>query len=265
MKPEAPREGGTGSGIEQGARAISQANTPAATLTPALLRLAARPPAMLLDLPRTRDLDTARHLVEAGVPVFVAPPGWPEKSSAAVKGWQTTTPDPAQVDRWQPGWALCAVGGHAVDFIDVDPRNGGQESVAEIARSGHWPASFGRQRTPSGGWHYLISPLGQRKGTLADGIDTRAEHRTAAAVCSCSSRRRCAPARSTGSRPRTSGRTSPTWPHWPRSTATPIPSWSSWSGPRKLRPLRRSTRSTRTPDRSRLAGDTRPWSTTPAT
>jgi hypothetical protein len=76
------------------------------------------------------------------------------------------------LDRWKPGWALAAVGGHAVDFLDVDPRNGGDASLAEILAHGHMPRVFAEAHTPSGGVHYMISPTGERKSTgFMPGLD----------------------------------------------------------------------------------------------
>jgi hypothetical protein len=120
-----------------------------------------------------RALDIARAMARAGIPMFVAPPC---RCSQGCRGrtsgfhlpprWEHTTPDPSAVDGWQPGWALCAVGGHACDFLDVDPRNGGAESAAELQRAGAWPVSYGSQATPSGGRHELIQPLRAGKGAL---------------------------------------------------------------------------------------------------
>lgn len=113
-------------------------------------------------------LQVARRLAQAGVPVFVAPPAPGTKAGFALPpGWENTLPDATAVDRWQPGWALCAVGGHTCDVIDIDPRNGG--SLGALAQQ--WPITYGRAATPSGGDHYLIAPLHAGKGELVAGID----------------------------------------------------------------------------------------------
>jgi Bifunctional DNA primase/polymerase, N-terminal len=118
-----------------------------------------------------QDLDIARDLIKAGVPVFVAPPN-PSKEIGfdLPTRWEQTKPDLAVVDRWKPGYALCAVGGVAADFVDVDPRNGGDDPAKLMMADGNWPNSYGRAVTPSGGTHDLISPLGIGK-TKRDGID----------------------------------------------------------------------------------------------
>jgi len=71
-------------------------------------------------------LGIARDLAAAGIPVFVAYPD-PDKPGEYKprKGWQNTTANPAYVGAWKPGLALCAVMGHGLDLVDIDPRNGG--------------------------------------------------------------------------------------------------------------------------------------------
>ncbi|MGK5738895.1 AAA family ATPase [Micromonospora sp. URMC 103] len=125
---------------------------------------------------QARALDIARQLIRAGIPVFAAAPNSSRPGEYHLpKGWEATRPDEALLDRWRPGWALAAVGGHAADFLDVDPRNGGEASEAEVRAAGHWPRSFGRQATPSGGTHDLISVTGLRKATdFMPGLDLQA-------------------------------------------------------------------------------------------
>lgn len=143
-----------------------------------------------------RALSIARELIEAGIPVFAAPPcpsgplaptlpvgqahpacGRPGHGAGAVEydlpaKWQLTVPSPVWLERWKPGWALAAVGGWAADFLDEDPRNGGDASVGELAHLGQWPTVFGVQHTKSGGRHYLISPMRERKVVgLLPGLD----------------------------------------------------------------------------------------------
>jgi hypothetical protein len=140
-------------------------------------------------------LRIAGRLIDAGIPVFAAPPcpsgpfGEIDENGTVARcqrdghgigaveydlpaKWQLTIPSRVWLERWRPGWALAAVGGHAADFLDIDPRNGGEDSFAEMIRAGQWPTVFGTQRTPSGGQHDLISPVGERKVTgLLPGID----------------------------------------------------------------------------------------------
>lgn len=117
-------------------------------------------------------LDHARLLARAGVPIFLAKPAedagghWNPKGGSGKTGyilpvgWQTREADSSVVDRWEPDWALCAVMGHTIDLMDVDPRNGGSDSVVEMLKAGLVPRSYGRQATPSGGTHDFIATMG---------------------------------------------------------------------------------------------------------
>lgn len=116
-------------------------------------------------------LDIARSLAKHGIPVFAAPPADNAIGFRLPAGWQDSTPDVSQIDKWQPGWALCAVAGHTADVLDTDPRNGGNESAARLRAEGLWPTVYGTAETPSGGTHDLIAPLLCGKGVPADGVD----------------------------------------------------------------------------------------------
>lgn len=142
-------------------------------------------------------LRIARALIDAGIPVFAAPPcpsgpfrpresaltaacTRPGHQAGGVEydlpaAWQQTVPAHVWLERWRPGWALAAVGGWTADFADIDPRNGGDTSFAEMVKAGQWPTVFGVQRTPSGGEHHLISPTGERKSVgFLPGLDLQA-------------------------------------------------------------------------------------------
>jgi hypothetical protein len=132
---------------------------------------------------QTQALVIAGDLIDHGVPVFAAPPC--PGASCPRKGhqdgsheydlppkWQLTVPSRVWLERWQPGWALAAVGGHVSDFLDEDPRYGGQESIDALEGAGEMPRVFGVQETPSGGRHYVISKLGEREtNAFMPGLD----------------------------------------------------------------------------------------------
>lgn len=121
-------------------------------------------------------LKVARELIDAGIPVFAAAPN-PDRPGQYYlpKEWEKTEPDPAWIDRWRPGWALGAVGGGPADFLDFDPRNGGDQSLRELEIQGQVPRVFGVQASPSGGTHLVISPTGERKATgFMPGVDLQA-------------------------------------------------------------------------------------------
>lgn len=111
---------------------------------------------MITDQQRV-DLEIARGLASYGIPIFLGTPDASKALGFALPSrWQQTEPDPAVVDRWQPGMALCAAMGCGLDTLDFDPRNGGDIRALD----GIMPAVYGIAATPSGGTHHLIASLG---------------------------------------------------------------------------------------------------------
>lgn len=124
---------------------------------------------------QTEALAAARRLAEAGVPIFVAPPHKKGIGFKLPNGWEKTKADPDIVNDWEPGDALCAVMGHVVDAIDIDPRNGGSLDSLKQALGGELPRVYGVASTPSGGEHYLVATLGLRKvANIVPGVDLQA-------------------------------------------------------------------------------------------
>lgn len=122
--------------------------------------------------PQAHALDVAAELVRCGVPVFAAPADTGTPSGFALpRGWDRTDITQAwrAIEAWRPGWALCAVMGHALDLVDFDPHNGtpGEEFTA-------WPHAYGVAATPSGGQHMFVAALrvGSRDGILP-GVDVK--------------------------------------------------------------------------------------------
>lgn len=117
-------------------------------------------------------LDVARQLAAVGVPLFLATPDPAAATGFRLpRNWQQTRADPAVVDAWRPGMALCMVMGNGLDLLDVDPRSGGDVS----ALNGSTPASYGVASTPSGGMHSFIRSLGVRsRDSVLPGIDVKA-------------------------------------------------------------------------------------------
>jgi len=134
-------------------------------------------------------LEAAGRLISLGVPMFVAQPAlngglWDPRGGTGGCGymlpsrWQNSTCDLAVLDPeaggWRPGWALCAVMGHTLDLLDIDPRNGGDDSRDTLVAQGVWPAVLGRAATPSGGTHEFVKALavGSRDAVRA-GFDVK--------------------------------------------------------------------------------------------
>lgn len=113
----------------------------------------------------TRDL--AASLIAVGVPVIYcrAVEGWdPEKHHSDLimpSGWNLMgaedSPDPYTVDLTRG--VLAMVGGHGIDVIDIDAKDGGHPDHLgpdiDLTR--------GTTRTPSGGWHYPTPSTGYAK------------------------------------------------------------------------------------------------------
>jgi P4 family phage/plasmid primase-like protien len=117
------------------------------------------------------DLDVARVLASAGVPLFLASADASAKTGyRPPPRWEQTVADPAVVDAWRPGLALCAVMGHRLDLIDIDPRNGGDP--AAIGRL--LPLVYASASTPSGGRHLFVAAMGcGSRDNVFPGIDVK--------------------------------------------------------------------------------------------
>ena len=123
-------------------------------------------------------LEIARQIAAAGVPVWCAYPD-PEGKTLSGKatgyalptGWEKNAANPSYVNAWRPGMALCATMGHGLDLADGDPRHGGDLAAID----GMTPRIRGRQATPSGGEHWLVSSMGVRsRDAVLPGIDVKA-------------------------------------------------------------------------------------------
>ncbi len=115
----------------------------------------------------------ADRLLDANVPVVVCRPnpkwfpGCDEGDVLPPKGWNRVTAEQARprLDRFRPGIdALAMVGGHGIDVLDVDVKDG--------ARLGDVPpelTGYGLTITPSAGGHFPVPSTGYGKGTLRIG------------------------------------------------------------------------------------------------
>jgi len=113
----------------------------------------------------------ASRLIDAGVPVVVCRPnlnrGRPmptdptrtdQRELLVPSGWSTITAADCDVSGFRVGVdVLAMVGGHGVDAVDVDTKDGGNVKNLPPFQS------FGLTRTPSGGWHHYVRSTGLGK------------------------------------------------------------------------------------------------------
>ncbi|MEJ1092193.1 bifunctional DNA primase/polymerase [Microbacterium istanbulense] len=131
-------------------------------------------------------LAEARRLIRLGCAVFVARPArdrgtlhwdasWGHGGSGywLPEDWESTPVSLGTLDRYQYGDALGLVTGHALDVLDVDPRNGGDDDFAKLVELGLVPTAYAVAATPSGGVHLFTAPHGVRK-TKRGGLDLQA-------------------------------------------------------------------------------------------
>jgi hypothetical protein len=123
-------------------------------------------------------LSLAYEFVANGVPVFAAkpvPPSGDRRSEFYLTpGWPNIDPDPKYLEKWRPGWAVCAVTGVKFDVVDVDPRHGGDLTYSILERVGALPPPLGRIETPSGGFHIYTHRSYLRKFVPWQGVDYQA-------------------------------------------------------------------------------------------
>jgi hypothetical protein len=112
-------------------------------------------------------------------PVFPLSPG--DKRPLNAHGFKEATSDLAQVKRWSSENPNANIGiptGEPSGWLvlDVDPRNGGNETLARLVEK-HGPLpKTAMQSTGGGGVHYLFRHVqGVRCGVIADGLDRKAD------------------------------------------------------------------------------------------
>jgi len=125
-------------------------------------------------------------LQELGVPVAVAP----------LHGCRATCDDDCDISfdfpfgeervndpdaflKFHKGDGMVAFTGHVFDVIDIDPQNNGKDAyevLADLDTEGALPEIYGINRTPSGGLHLYVAPMGIGNPVSKQlGIDVRGE------------------------------------------------------------------------------------------
>jgi hypothetical protein len=126
-------------------------------------------------------LASALEYAEMGLPVFPCEAGGKKPDGRlAPHGFQDATTDEAQIRSWWQDHPDANIGMptgkvSGVLAVDVDPRNGGKESLAELTTNhGRWPKTA-VQRTGGGGVHFLFQYAGATPKVLATGIDLKGD------------------------------------------------------------------------------------------
>jgi hypothetical protein len=113
----------------------------------------------------------ARELLAAGVPLFIATRDASRKEGYKLPyQWERQPVSFDVLAAWRPGDALAAVMGHALDLIDIDPRNGGSIQALD----GAVPTVLAAASTPSGGRHLFVLGLGTGShDNIVPGVDVK--------------------------------------------------------------------------------------------
>lgn len=117
-------------------------------------------------------LDAALKLAESGVAVF---PCGADKSPRTPNGFKDASTDPEVIRAWAGKFDM--IGAPVPDgqvIIDIDPRNGGDETMAAYKAAGLELPATKRIRTGGGGTHiYLTTDLPELNGKLGPGVDVK--------------------------------------------------------------------------------------------
>lgn len=122
-------------------------------------------------------LDDALALAERGFHVFPVKPG--AKEPPLIRAFpEKAARDGAKIRQWWTRWPDANIGVSTTQgllVVDVDPRHGGAEALAELELTHELPPTF-TVRTPSGGQHLYYAvpePVRQGAGVLGPGLDVR--------------------------------------------------------------------------------------------
>ena len=125
-------------------------------------------------------LECLRYYCNIGYPLFPCHShGAKAKAPLTAHGFKDASIDWQQVEAWHRQYPECAWGCATSSeraVLDIDPRHGGNESLAKrVAEHGPLPLTP-KVRTGGDGFHYyLLTPPGTNCGKVADGIEWKAE------------------------------------------------------------------------------------------
>ena len=127
-------------------------------------------------------LEYAYEFIRYNIPVFPLMTGQ-KKPYPGTKGFYDATTDEEQIKTWSLqypncNWGMPTGSRSGITALDIDPRNGGEESMSElIEQNGLLPATPA-VATAGGGWHYYFrvpSIARIRNGKISDGIDIKTD------------------------------------------------------------------------------------------
>ena len=117
----------------------------------------------------------ALHYASWGWPVF--PLRDRSKKPVTKHGLLDATTDLDRIARWwnrHPDNNIGLPTGHGFDVLDVDPANGGNESLQDLLRAKRIPTAHGVVDTASGGLHFYLEPTGKgNRAGFMPGLDYR--------------------------------------------------------------------------------------------
>lgn len=90
---------------------------------------------------------------------------------SAPKRWAQTDAGDYSLDDLAAAAAVGMVGGVRYDVLDVDPRNGGAATLADLAAKNLIPQVHYVIESPSGGWHLYVDKLGVTQDSRLAGLD----------------------------------------------------------------------------------------------
>lgn len=127
---------------------------------------------------RSAMLEAAVSYAKDGLPIFPCTPG--DKNPLTPHGFKDSSTEAPQIRRWWTQWPDANIGiatgkTSGLLVLDVDPRNGGFESLEALFPPGKRPRTA-MQITGGGGLHIFFEHPGRMRGIkLAPGIDVKAD------------------------------------------------------------------------------------------
>lgn len=127
--------------------------------------------------------DASDYYVSLGFKVFPLSPNTKLPAIKGGKGFKDATDDYHKIDLWQvyyPDANIAIATGEpsSILVVDVDPRNGGDETIAKLAGDGFVLPKTATAQTGNGGRHYIFRyrpDIRPSKNRLGPGIDIKTD------------------------------------------------------------------------------------------